>query len=232
MPRRPASLLTGRYALVTGASGRIGGAIAVALADAGAALVVAGRDGDRLAEVAERAGGAHIFQGDLTVTEDTEKLAAEADGVDILVHSAGSYARGSDPDVFAAQLATNLVAPYRLTQLLLDGLQDLVFINSSQGLSASPGVGQFAATQYGLRAVADSLRGELSERGTRVLSVHAGRTATLRQERIFAMEGLPYSPELLMQPEDVGQVVLTALALPRTAEMTSVSIRPAHKSYP
>jgi NAD(P)-dependent dehydrogenase (short-subunit alcohol dehydrogenase family) len=104
-----------------------------------------------------------------------------------------------------------------------------VFINSSQGLAASPGVGQYAAAKHGLRAVADSLRGEVNDRGTRVLSVHVGRTATPMQERIFAMEGRAYAPERLMQPEDVGQVVLAALVLPRTAEMTSVSIRPALK---
>lgn len=223
------SFLEGRHALVTGATGGIGGAIAVALAEAGARVVVAGRDHARLDEVAERAGSALALPGDLTRREEVEELAEAAAGVDILVHCAGCYARGDDPGVFEDQLRSNLVAPYRLTQLLLGGLRDLVFINSSQGLNASPGVGQFAATQHGLRAVADALRGEVNDRGTRVLTVHVGRTATSRQERIFAMEGRPYTPERLMQPEDVAQVVLTALALPRTAEMTSVSIRPAHR---
>ncbi|HET6939553.1 MAG TPA: SDR family NAD(P)-dependent oxidoreductase [Nocardioides sp.] len=223
------ALLDGRYALVTGATGGIGGAIALALAEAGAKLVLAGRDGSRLAEVAARAGGALAVAGDLTSPEDAEALAGAAEGVDILVHSAGSYARGDDPDVFEAQLGANLVAPYRLTQLLLDGLDDLVFINSSQGLAASPGVAQFAATQHGLRALADALRGEVNSRGVRVLSVHVGRTATSRQERIFEMEGRPYTPERLMQPEDVAQIVLAGLILPRTAEMTSVSIRPMQK---
>ena len=223
------TLLNGRHALVTGATGGIGEAIAVALADAGASVVVAGRDRERLAEVAGRAGGATAVAGDLTRREDAEALAAAAAGVEILVHSAGFYARGDDPDVFESQLSANLVAPYRLTHLLLDSLQDLVFINSSQGLSASPGVAQFAATQHGLRAVADALRGEVNDSGTRVLTVHVGRTATSRQERIFALEGRAYAPERLMQPEDVARVVLTALVLPRTAEMTNVSIRPTQK---
>jgi NAD(P)-dependent dehydrogenase (short-subunit alcohol dehydrogenase family) len=223
------ALLEGRYALVTGASGGIGGAIAVALAEAGAKLVVAGRDHSRLREVAVRAGGARVVAGDLTRRTDVEELAAHAQGVDTLIHSAGAYARDDDPDGFEAQLSANLVAPYRLTQLLLDGLEDLVFINSSQGLSASPGVGQYAASKHGLRAVADALRGEVNDRGTRVLSVHVGRTATAMQERIFATEGRTYTPERLMQPEDVAQVVLAALVLPRTAEMTSVSIRPMQK---
>ena len=138
--------------------------------------------------------------------------------------------RSDDPEVFEAQLSANLVAPYRLTHLLLDELEDLVFINSSQGLNASPGVGQYAATKHGLRAVADALRGEVNDRGIRVLSVYAGRTATPMQERIFGTEGRAYTPERLMQPEDVGQVVLAALVLPRTAEMTSVSVRPMQKA--
>jgi NADP-dependent 3-hydroxy acid dehydrogenase YdfG len=223
------SLLDGRFALVTGATGGIGGAIAVALAGAGAKLVVAGRDPERLAGIAQRASAARAVAADLTRQEDAEELAAAAKGVDVLVHSAGIYARSEDPAVFESLLNANVVAPYRLTQLLLDGLDDVVFINSSQGLNASPGVAQYAAAEHGLRAVADALRGEANDSGTRVLSVHVGRTATPMQERIFDMEGRAYTPELLMQPEDVAQVVLAALLLPRTAEMTTVSIRPAQK---
>jgi NADP-dependent 3-hydroxy acid dehydrogenase YdfG len=102
----------------------------------------------------------------------------------------------------------------------------IVFINSTVGLTARANVSQFAATQHALKAIADSLREEMNPRGVRVVSVYAGRTATPRQARIHAVEGKPYPPERLMQPEDVASVVLNALALPRSAEVTDVRVRP------
>jgi hypothetical protein len=65
----------------------------------------------------------------------------------------------------------------------------------------------------------------------RVMSVFLGRTSTPRQARIFELEGRQYRPELLLQPEDVAAVVVNALCLPRTAEVTNVMMRPALKSY-
>ncbi|MGH2968168.1 MAG: SDR family oxidoreductase, partial [Solirubrobacteraceae bacterium] len=64
-----------------------------------------------------------------------------------------------------------------------------------------------------------------------VLSVFPGRTATPRQATIHAIEGRDYRPEILMQPEDVVAVVINALGLPRTAEVTNISMRPLIKSY-
>jgi NAD(P)-dependent dehydrogenase (short-subunit alcohol dehydrogenase family) len=68
-----------------------------------------------------------------------------------------------------------------------------------------------------------------NEAQVRVLTIHAGRTATPRQARIFAAEGRPYAPERLMQPEDVAAIVLAALLLPRSAEVTSLTLRPMRK---
>ena len=90
-------------------------------------------------------------------------------------------------------------------------------------------MGQFSATQHALKAIADSLRQEVNADGIRVLSVFPGRTATPRQASLHEIEGKRYQPELLMQPEDVATVVVNALGLPRTAEVTDVSIRPMIK---
>jgi NADP-dependent 3-hydroxy acid dehydrogenase YdfG len=91
-------------------------------------------------------------------------------------------------------------------------------------------VSQYAATKHALKAVADSLRAEVNSQGIRVLSVYPGRTATPTQESLHALEGKPYRPTRLLQPEDVAAVVMNALCLPRTAEVTDIHIRPMMKS--
>lgn len=239
--------LRGRVALVTGASSGIGRAIALALGSAGAGVILVGRNWRRLDEAAAQArelgaSDAAAFAVDLTEDNDLRALAARVladfSALDILVHSAGAYDRGpiatAPVEDLDRQYMVNVRGPFLLTQLLLThlaekGAADVVFINSSQGLAAQPNTGAFAATQHGLRALADSLRAEMSERGIRVLSVHLGRTATPRQAQVFAAEGRPYAPEKLMQPEDVAKMVVTALCLPRRAELVSMSMRAALK---
>lgn len=230
--------------VVTGASSGIGRAIAVALASAGATVCAVARRRDELEATANRANGAGeftLYEADLVVDEQVETLAttllARGGGVDVLVHSAGTISLG---DLGTApvrdldrQYAANVRAPYLLTQALLPALcangGQIVFINSTVGLAARANVSQFAATQHALKAIADSLREEINPHGVRVVSVYSGRTATPRQAKIHAMEGKPYAPERLMQPEDVASVVLNALTMPRTTELTDVKVRPMEK---
>ncbi len=107
---------------------------------------------------------------------------------------------------------------------------EVVFINSSSGIVAKPMSAQYDSTKHALKAIADSLRGEVNAHHVRVLSVYLGRTASEMLERIHRMEGKPYRPELLLQPEDIASVMLNALSLPRTAEVTDVHIRPMLKT--
>jgi NADP-dependent 3-hydroxy acid dehydrogenase YdfG len=67
--------------------------------------------------------------------------------------------------------------------------------------------------------------------GIRVLSVYPGRVATPKQELLYRNNRTEYNPDILLQPEDVASVVVRALTLPRTAEVTDISIRPLTKSY-
>jgi NADP-dependent 3-hydroxy acid dehydrogenase YdfG len=246
-PYRPQDL-TGRSALVTGASGDIGGAIAIALAARGASVILSGRDAARLEHVAAQsrlAGQATIEAHAVDLADDGqierfgETFAARRESLEILVHAAGAYARGDLADTPVDELdrlyRTNLRAPYKLTQLLLPLLRrnggDVVLVNSSQARSPGRGVAPYAATQRARDALAEILRAEVNEVGIRVLSVFLGRTAGRLQADVFSAEGRPYLPEKLLQPEDVAEMVAAALSLPRRAEVMSMSLRPAVKSY-
>ena len=239
--------VSNRIALVTGASSGIGKAIALGLAAQQAVLCLVGRRPEALEAVAARARDTACrvlsYRIDLTRDEDLEELTAclrrDVGALDVLVHSAGVIAGGrleSAPVAdFDWQYRTNVRAPYLLTQALLPLLQprrgQIVFINSSVVSRAQAGVGQYAATKHALKAIADSLRDEVNPEGVRVLSVFLGRTAGPMQAALYAREGKAYRPELLLQPEDVAQVVLHTLGLPRTAEVTEISMRPLTKSY-
>jgi NADP-dependent 3-hydroxy acid dehydrogenase YdfG len=181
------------------------------------------------------------YRADLTVDRDIQGLTAQLQSdvghLDLLIHSAGVIALGplaSGPvEDLDWQYGINLRAPYALTQALLPLLRprrgEIVFMNSSVGLNARANVGQYAATKHALKAIADSLRDEVNADGIRVLSVFLGRTATPMQASVHAMEGKTYRPELLLQPEDVAAMVLHAVSMPRSAEVTEISIRPLVK---
>jgi NADP-dependent 3-hydroxy acid dehydrogenase YdfG len=238
------SELRGQTCIVTGASSGIGRAIAVALASAGATVWAVARRREELEATANLANGAGrfvLFDADLVEDEHIATLSnailAGENSVDVLVHSAGTISLG-DLETAAIgdldrQYATNVRAPYLLTQALLPALRasegQIVFINSTVGLAARANISQFAATQHALKALADSLREEVNPHGVRVVSVYPGRTATPRQAKIHAVEGKPYSAERLMQAEDVASLVRNALTLPRSAELTDVKLRPMLK---
>lgn len=227
--------MKGALALITGATGMIGRAIGLALRDAGAEVLLHGRDTARAAAL-ERETGAETIAGDLTRPEAVEAARARVarrGRLDVLTLGSGIYERSDDPAVLDRMLAANLLGPYALVRALLPFLVaargQVVFLNSTQGLATSGGVGQFAATQHAMRAVADSLREEVNGQGVRVLTLFLGRTASDRQRAIFAMEGRPYLEERLIQPGDVAQAVLAMLRLPRTVEATQLTLRPMQK---
>jgi NADP-dependent 3-hydroxy acid dehydrogenase YdfG len=237
--------LQDQVAVVTGAGSGIGKAIALRLGEFGASLVLVGRRLELLDRVADslNANGAKAvcYSTDLADRSSVQSFAAsfrrDQRKLDVLVHSAGMVRQGrvaeASADDFEALFRTNVLGPYLLTQELLPLLGQtqgqVVFINSSVGLAAKAGVGQYAATKHALKAVADSLRAEVNTQGIRVLSVYPGRTATPTQEILHVQEQRPYLADRLLQPEDVADAVVNSLCLPRTAELTDLHIRPMSK---
>jgi NADP-dependent 3-hydroxy acid dehydrogenase YdfG len=238
--------LKDQIAVVTGAGSGIGKAIALALGDCGATLILVGRRlallEDVAAEAAARSAKAYCsptdVSGQTSILNFTQSFARDFGRLDILVHSAGAVRMGNVADApaddFDLLFRTNVLGPYILTQALLPHLRQqrgqIVFINSSVSMAPRAGVSQYAATKSALKALADSLRAEVNADGIRVLSVYPGRTATPTQEHLHALEGKTYRAERLLQSGDVAQAVIHSLCLPLTAEITDLHIRPMVKS--
>jgi NAD(P)-dependent dehydrogenase (short-subunit alcohol dehydrogenase family) len=232
--------LSGEVALVAGGSGDIGRAIAFDLLGAGAEVFMLGRSTARLIQPPPPENfreKCHFIVADLTDSDAIARVTGEIGSrnrLDVLVLSSGTYERSHDPMIFASQVAANLIGPYALLQQLLPMLikaqGQVVFVNSSQALRATAGLGQYAATKHGMKALADSLRDEVNASGVRIMSLFLGRTASERQRAIFAAEGRPYAPERLIQPTDVAGLVVSLLQLPRTSEVTDIVMRTMQKT--
>jgi len=235
----------GRTALVTGASGGIGRAIALAFAARGGSVALVGRNRAALAEVAHEAEASGVraegLVADLASDESLhslpERVRVAFGALHALVHAAGVYAAGPDaypdPELVSTLWRVNAHAPLLLSlacrEMLRESQGELVFVNSSVVLGAAPGLAGYAASKRALTGIADSLRATLNGEGIRVLSVYPGRTDTPMQRRILELEGRTYRPEALLRPEDVACAIVRALELPRTAEVTDIHLRPFRK---
>ena len=167
--------MQGQVVLVTGASGGIGRAICLELLAAGADVVLLGRSEARLRAAVSHAGDqrAELLEADLTDAAAVQKVGlriAQRGRLDALVLSSGIYERSDHPEMFRLQMAANVLGPYTLIQTLLPMLLQcqgqIVFINSSQALRAAATVSQYAATMHAMKALADSLRDEVNDRGS------------------------------------------------------------------
>ncbi|MEO1078560.1 MAG: SDR family NAD(P)-dependent oxidoreductase [Pseudomonadota bacterium] len=239
--------LSERVVVISGATSAIGRALCRAFVDDGGTIYLLGRNVDRLHALADEMARPNLDVSvavtDLCSVTSIEELAAtigkRESRVDLLIHAAGEFATGpiatADVTEFDKLFQANVRGAYLLVQALLPLVRrppgQIVFLNSTVGLHGKEATSAYAATQHGLRAIADSLRAEENRNGIRVVSLYLGRVATERQERIFAQEGREYQPELLLQPDDVAAMVVAAVQLPRTAEVTEIRMRPLVKSY-
>ncbi|HET6521629.1 MAG TPA: 3-oxoacyl-ACP reductase FabG [Geminicoccaceae bacterium] len=182
--------LTGRLALVTGASGGIGGAVARALHAQGARLVLTGRRRDALEALAGGLGGGG---GGVTVhacdvaepgaADELVKAAEAAGGLDILVNNAGVARDGlalrlKDED-WREVLETNLGAAFRLSRAALRGMMRrrygrIVNMTSVVAVTGNPGQANYAAAKAGMIGMAKALAAEVAGRGITVNCVAPG----------------------------------------------------------
>ena len=190
--------LTGRTALVTGASGGIGGAIARALHAQGATVALSGTRVAPLEALAKEFGErAHVVPCDLSdaaAVEALPKRAAEAMGaVDVLVNNAGItrdqlFMRMSDAD-WTAVLEVNLTSTMRLARGCLRGMMKarwgrIVNISSVVGVTGNPGQANYAAAKAAVIGMSKSLAAEVASRGVTVNCVAPGFIATAMTEAL------------------------------------------------
>jgi NAD(P)-dependent dehydrogenase (short-subunit alcohol dehydrogenase family) len=223
--------------LITGAGSGIGASIADALYDRDDRLVLVARSVDRGAELTTRWPGSVVVVADLAdplATEVAFEAAELPDLLDSVVLSAGIGSIGRVSGVNAAAwndvLSVNLVSPAVVTRACLPAVRraqgTVVFVNSGAGLTSGPGWSPYAASKFGLRAVADALRAEEQAAGVRVTTIYPGRVATPMQEALHEYEGSPYDPSQWIQPETVARAVLQAIDLTPDATMNDITLRP------
>ncbi len=221
--------------LVTGAGSGIGQALADVLHARGDELVLLARNDERADALRQRYAGAEVRVADLAEFDQLAGRVAGVDRLDAVVHSAGVIELGPVADLplehLTHQLRVNLVAPTELTRALLPALRatrgTVVFVNSSAGLVANPQWGAYAASKFGLKAIADSLREEEASHGVRVTTVYPGRTSTPMQAKVHEQEGKDYDPAAWASAESAAATILHVLDLPRDATIPDVRFRPA-----
>ena len=184
--------LSGRHALVTGASGGIGGAIARALHAQGAVVALSGTRRDALETLAGELGDrAHVTMADLADAEALAALptAAEAamGGLDILVNNAGLTRDGlmmrmSDDD-WQTVIDVDLTAAFRLTRAVLRGMMKqrwgrVIGVTSVVGTSGNPGQTNYAAAKAGMAGFSKALAQEVASRNITVNCIAPGLVET------------------------------------------------------
>ena len=221
--------LTGRHALVTGASRGIGRAIAQALAAAGARVTLVARGVDALQATAREIGvNATVAVCDVSDAFAVAKLGAalqaRAATPDIVVNNAGLFPLSAldvmDPHTFEQTVQSNLIAPFYVLRALLPAMKanragHVVTIGSVADRNIMSGNGAYAASKYGQRAMHEVLRNELRGTGVRATLVSPAATDTPIWD-VIDPDNTPGFPKRasMLRPEDVADAVLWAVTRP------------------
>lgn len=237
-------------ALVTGAAGGMGTAIAWALAGAGHRVVLLDRDEQKLTALAEAIGDkAFALKADITDGKAVESLAGQIPErfrpIDILVNNAGHDIGGrkrfdvGSADDWAAIVETNLIGLMRITRAFLPDMVkrntgDIVNMGSIAALRIVPDMAPYNASKAGLHMLTDVIRGELANTGIRVTEIMPGLTRTgiilSRYRGDQAMEKAYFDEfKMALDPEDVARTILFALSQPRHVQIAQVVVLPVNR---
>ncbi|PIE07951.1 MAG: 3-oxoacyl-[acyl-carrier-protein] reductase [Rhodobacterales bacterium] len=233
--------LTGKTALVTGASGGIGGAIARALHGAGAVVGLSGtREAPLQALAAELGDRAHVLPCNLSDPEAVDALPKQAiaamGGVDILVNNAGItrdqvFMRMSDAD-WQSVIDVNLTATMRLCRGVMRPMMKarwgrIVNISSIVGATGNPGQANYAASKAGMVGLTKSIAHEVASRGITANCVAPGFIATAMTDKLTDDQKATINAQIpaarMGTPEEIAAAVLY-LAAPEAAYVTGATL--------
>ena len=240
--------LTGKVAVITGASSGIGEATALSLAQAGVKLVLAARREERLEALAQKIKGmegeAVVFAADLRDAAKAEaciEKAAQAFGrLDILVNNAGTMLLSpidrAEPSDWQSMIEINLLSLMytsraALIKMRAQGSGHIVNISSVAGRSAGPTAGGYNASKWGVNGFSEALRREAHRDGVRVTVIEPGVVATELTEHIPDEETRTNYEARVgeMEPlesEDVAAAIFYAVTQPRRVNVNEILIRP------
>lgn len=246
--------LSGKVALVTGASSGIGEAAARALAGAGAEMVVSARRADKLAqlvsEITAAGGRASAVTGDVAHEAEAfamvEQTIARHGRIDILVNSAGMIDTGGlealSLDQWRRVIDVNLLGTIYTckaaqAQMKAQGCGDIINISSTAGRRAAGLMGAYSTSKFGLTGFTEGLRQEMGGHGVRVAIVEPGATETEVAENISdpamrAAMRTHVSRAGVMQPSDIADAIMFIVSLPRRANVSQILIRPIDDTNP
>src|SRR5438552_12222823 len=226
-------LLAGKTALVTGGSRGIGFAIASALADAGAAVIVTGRDQEKLKAASKRVNGSAAtvdVRDEEQVKALFQDIKSKFRGLDFLINNAGiahaNLTVDKMPfDVWQSVMATNLDGLFLVTHHALPLMKpDGVIVNNLSRAAVHPfmGMSAYNTSKAGALAFTNSLRMEVRKQGIRVTALIPGAIETDIWEQFWA----DAPRDKMLGPQAVAQAVLHVLALPPEATIEQLQIGP------
>ncbi len=244
--------LDDKVALVTGASSGIGEATAIALAEQGAAVVIAARRTDRLESLRGKLSddGARVLAVELDVADQAACAAAvestveEFGGLDILVNNAGVMLLGpivgADTTDWDRMIQTNVLGLMYMTDAALPHLIErrghLIQVSSVAGRVPSRGAGVYNASKFAVNAFSESLRQELTQRGVRVTLVEPGIVATELRDHI-TNEAAKNSVNARaaemrqLQSADIAAAIVYAATQPDHVAVNEILVRPTDQGW-
>ncbi|GAA0319115.1 SDR family oxidoreductase [Sphingomonas oligophenolica] len=247
-------ILSGKVALVTGASSGIGEAAALALAEAGAAVAVSARRAGRLASLVTRitgsGGEAIALPGDVSSEEDATRAVADTVArlgrINILVNSAGIIQAGGveslSLDEWRRVIDINLMGTLYTCKAAIgpmkaQGSGDIINISSTAGRRAAGIFGPYSTSKFGLTGLTEGLRQEVGGAGIRVSIVEPGATATevaggISDPTMRAAMAQHVAKEGAMQPADIASAIVFIASLPPRVNVSQMLIRPTIDTAP